>query len=69
MIFRDIGMATASLVGSLETKLAAVRSAGFSQVMIAAAGGAAPPGAALAAGSGAAFPLGGLRVRVGSNDH
>ena len=44
MIFRDIGMATASLVGSLETKLAAVRSAGFSQVMIAAADVVSHPG-------------------------
>jgi sugar phosphate isomerase/epimerase len=36
MIFHDFGMATASLAGSLETKLAAVRGAGFSQVMISA---------------------------------
>jgi len=36
MIFDDFGMDTASLAGSLEGKLAAVRQAGFSQVMIAA---------------------------------
>ncbi len=36
MIFGDFGMDTASLAGSLESKLAAVRRAGFSQVMIAA---------------------------------
>jgi len=36
MIFSDFGMDTASLAGSLEGKLAAVRGAGFSQVMIAA---------------------------------
>ena len=36
MIFGDFGMDTASLAGALETKLAAVRRAGFSQVMIAA---------------------------------
>jgi sugar phosphate isomerase/epimerase len=53
MIFHDFGMATASLVGSLETKLAAVRSAGFSQVMIAAADVVSHPGGT-AAGVGAA---------------
>ena len=37
MIFSDFGMDTASLAGSLESKLAAVRQAGFSQVMISAA--------------------------------
>jgi sugar phosphate isomerase/epimerase len=37
MIFPDFGMDTASLAGSLETKLAAIRGAGFSQVMISAA--------------------------------
>jgi 2-keto-myo-inositol isomerase len=37
MIFQDIGMDTASLAGSLERKLAAIRAAGFSQVMISAA--------------------------------
>jgi len=36
MILRDFGMDTASLAGSLEAKLAAVRRAGFSQVMISA---------------------------------
>jgi sugar phosphate isomerase/epimerase len=35
--FNDFGMDTASLAGSLEAKLAAVRQAGFSQVMISAA--------------------------------
>ena len=44
MIFHDFGMATASLAGSLETKLAAVRSAGFSQVMISAQDVVAHPG-------------------------
>ena len=37
MIFTDFGMDTASLAGSLETKLATVRNAGFSQAMISAA--------------------------------
>jgi sugar phosphate isomerase/epimerase len=37
MIFSDFGMDTASLAGSLESKLAAVRGAGFSQVVISAA--------------------------------
>ncbi len=37
MTFNDFGMDTASLAGSLEAKLAAVRLAGFSQVMISAA--------------------------------
>ena len=36
MIFSDFGMDTASLAGALEVKLAAVRRAGFAQVMIAA---------------------------------
>ena len=36
MIFTDFGMDTASLAGSLESKLAAMRQAGFSQVMISA---------------------------------
>ena len=36
MIFSDFGMDTASLAGSLESKLAAIRHAGFSQVMISA---------------------------------
>ncbi len=37
MIYGDFGMDTASLAGSLESKLAAIRAAGFSQVMISAA--------------------------------
>ena len=37
MNYSDIGMDTASLAGSLESKLAAVRGAGFSQVMVSAA--------------------------------
>ena len=36
MIFADIGMDTASMAGSLESKLAAVREAGFAQLMISA---------------------------------
>jgi sugar phosphate isomerase/epimerase len=36
MIFHDFGMDTASLAGSLESKLAAIRHAGFAQVMISA---------------------------------
>jgi sugar phosphate isomerase/epimerase len=36
MNYADFGMDTASLAGSLETKLAAIRQAGFSQVMISA---------------------------------
>jgi len=44
MIFHDFGMDTASLAGSLETKLAAVREAGFSQVMITAADVVGHPG-------------------------
>lgn len=37
MNFNEFGMDTASLAGSLETKLAAIRQAGFTQVMISAA--------------------------------
>jgi len=37
MNYSDIGMDTASLAGSLESKLAAVRGAGFTQVMVSAA--------------------------------
>ena len=44
MIFTDIGMDTASLAGPLEGKLAAVRRAGFSQVMIAATDVVGHPG-------------------------
>ena len=36
MILKDFGMDTASLSGPLDTKLAAVREAGFAQVMISA---------------------------------
>ena len=44
MIFNDIGMDTASLAGPLEGKLAAVRRAGFSQVMISAGDVVGHPG-------------------------
>lgn len=44
MIFRDIGMDTASLAGSLEGKLAAIHRAGFAQVMISAADIVGHPG-------------------------
>ena len=44
MNYSDFGMDTASLAGSLESKLAAVRGAGFSQVMISAARRRRPPG-------------------------
>ena len=44
MIFNDIGMDTASLAGPLEGKLAAVRQAGFSQVMISAGDVVGHPG-------------------------
>jgi sugar phosphate isomerase/epimerase len=44
MIFRDFGMDTASLAGSLESKLAAIRRAGFRQVMISAADIVGHPG-------------------------
>jgi sugar phosphate isomerase/epimerase len=44
MIFHDFGMDTASLAGSLETKLAAIRDAGFRQVMISAADVVSHPG-------------------------
>jgi sugar phosphate isomerase/epimerase len=60
MIFSDFGMDTASLAGSLETKLAAVREAGFSQVMISAADVVGHPGG-VAAGI-AAVRASGLRV-------
>ena len=46
MNFSDIGIDTASLAGSLESKLAAARGAGFAQVMIAAADIAGHPGGA-----------------------
>jgi sugar phosphate isomerase/epimerase len=44
MIFNDIGMDTASLAGPLERKLAEVRRAGFSQVMISAGDVVGHPG-------------------------
>ena len=44
MIFPDFGMDTASLAGSLETKLASIREAGFAQVMISAADVVSHPG-------------------------
>jgi sugar phosphate isomerase/epimerase len=44
MIFNDIGMDTASLAGPLDGKLAAVRRAGFSQVMISAGDVVGHPG-------------------------
>jgi sugar phosphate isomerase/epimerase len=44
MIFTDFGMDTASLAGPLEGKLAAVRRAGFSQVMISASDVVGHPG-------------------------
>jgi len=48
MIFHDFGMDTASLAGPLEGKLAAIRDAGFSQVMISAADVVAHPAGAAA---------------------
>ena len=60
MIFNDFGMDTASLAGSLEGKLAAVRVAGFSQVMISAADVVGHPGG-VAAGV-RAVRASGLRV-------
>ena len=43
MNFADFGMDTASLAGTLESKLAAIRAAGFAQVMISAADVVAHP--------------------------
>ena len=43
MNFADFGMDTASLAGTLESKLAAIRTAGFAQVMISAADVVAHP--------------------------
>ena len=51
MNYSDIGMDTASLAGSLESKLAAVRGAGFAQVMISASDVVGHPG-----GTGRARP-------------
>jgi sugar phosphate isomerase/epimerase len=60
MIFHDFGMDTASLAGSLESKLAAIRQAGFSQVMISAGDIAGHP--AGVAGGARAVRDSGLRV-------
>ena len=59
MNFSDIGIDTASLAGSLESRLAAARGAGFAQVMISAAdvaghGGGAVAGIRVVRGSGLA---------------
>jgi sugar phosphate isomerase/epimerase len=59
MNFSDIGIDTASLVGSLESRLAAAREAGFAQVMISAAdvaghGGGAAAGIRVVRNSGLA---------------
>jgi len=60
MIFHDFGMDTASLPGSLESRLAAIKAAGFSQVMISAADVVAHP--AGVAGGARAVRGSGLRV-------
>lgn len=60
MIFHDFGMDTASLAGSLESKLAAIRQAGFAQVMISAGDVVGHP-AGVAAGARAVRESG-LRV-------
>jgi sugar phosphate isomerase/epimerase len=60
MIFHDFGMDTASLAGPLETRLAAIRKAGFSQVMISAADVVAHP--AGVAGAARVVRDSGLRV-------
>lgn len=60
MIFHDFGMDTASLAGSLENKLAAIRRAGFSQVMISAGDVAGHP--AGVTGGARAVRESGLRV-------
>ena len=60
MIFHDFGMDTASLAGSLESKLAAIRQAGFAQVMISAGDVVGHP-AGVAAGARAVRDSG-LRV-------
>jgi sugar phosphate isomerase/epimerase len=60
MIFHDFGMDTASLAGSLESRLAAIRGAGFPQVMISAADVVAHP--AGVAGGARAVRASGLRV-------
>jgi hypothetical protein len=60
MNFTDFGMDTASLAGSLEAKLAAVREAGFAQVMISATDVVAHPSGVAAAAQ--AIRASGLRV-------
>jgi sugar phosphate isomerase/epimerase len=60
MNFNDIGIDTASLAGSLESRLAAAKAAGFTQVMISATDVVGHPGGA-AAGV-AAVRASGLRV-------
>ncbi len=60
MNFTDFGMDTASLAGSLEAKLAAIRRAGFSQVMISAVDVVAHPQGTAAAVD--AIRRSGLRV-------
>ena len=60
MNFTDFGMDTASLAGSLEAKLAAVRQAGFAQVMVSATDVVAHPGGVSAAAR--AIRDSGLRV-------
>ena len=60
MNFTDFGMDTASLAGSLEAKLAAVREAGFAQVMISATDVVAHPEGVVAAAR--AIRASGLKV-------
>jgi sugar phosphate isomerase/epimerase len=60
MIFHDFGMDAASLAGALESRLGAIRQAGFSQVMISAADIVGHPGGA--AGGARAVRDSGLRV-------
>jgi len=60
MNFTDFGMDTASLAGPLEAKLAAVRQAGFAQVMVSATDVVAHPGGVAAAAR--AIRDSGLRV-------
>ncbi|MDH5285962.1 MAG: TIM barrel protein [Betaproteobacteria bacterium] len=65
MIFHDFGMDTASLAGPLEAKLAAIRDAGFSQVMISAADVVAHPAgtaAGIAAVRGSGLEVTGLEA-------
>jgi sugar phosphate isomerase/epimerase len=65
MIFNDVGMDTASLAGPLDGKLAAVRRAGFSQVMISASDVVGHPGgvaAGVRAVRGSALAVTGLEA-------